>query len=188
MKKVLLTLAVMAISMAAYALDLNSYAEGTYLVLIAQDGQENVINLVGGDSGDSYVTLTDVAFWQYGPEGTYAGFYFVIDGVAYGAPVDGTEAVLGNAMFNELVGETTNLYTLPTGYSYSICIQFNDGSWYCYVAKGLPTAVNELAADKTVASTRYYNVAGQQMPQANGLTIVVTTYTDGTTATSKVFK
>ena len=50
------------------------------------------------------------------------------------------------------------------------------------------TALNELMGGKTVASTRYFNVAGQEMKQAEGLTIVVTTYTDGTTSAAKVVK
>lgn len=50
------------------------------------------------------------------------------------------------------------------------------------------TAIDETVADKQVAGVRYYNLAGQEMQQANGLTIVVTTYTDGTTSTAKVMK
>ena len=50
------------------------------------------------------------------------------------------------------------------------------------------TSVNELVNGKTVAGVRYFNVAGQEMPEANGMTIVVTTYTDGTTSTVKVMK
>ena len=41
---------------------------------------------------------------------------------------------------------------------------------------------------KTVANVRYFNAAGQEMSQPNGLTIVVTTYTDGTTNAAKVMK
>ena len=48
--------------------------------------------------------------------------------------------------------------------------------------------VEELMAGKTVASVRYFNAAGQEMQQANGLTIKVTTYTDGTTNVVKVVK
>ncbi len=48
--------------------------------------------------------------------------------------------------------------------------------------------VEELMAGKTVASVRYYNAAGQEMQQAAGLTIKVTTYTDGTTNVVKVVK
>ena len=50
------------------------------------------------------------------------------------------------------------------------------------------TGISEMVEGKTVASTRYFNMAGQEMSEANGLTIVVTTYTDGTTSTAKVMK
>ena len=50
------------------------------------------------------------------------------------------------------------------------------------------TSINEAAADKQVAGVRYFNMAGQEMTEANGLTIIVTTYTDGTTSAVKVMK
>lgn len=53
---------------------------------------------------------------------------------------------------------------------------------------GEDTSVNELNAGKTVASVRYFNVAGQEMAQPQGMTIQVTTYTDGTTSATKVVK
>ena len=48
--------------------------------------------------------------------------------------------------------------------------------------------VNELNAGKTVANVRYFNVAGQEMAQPEGMTIMVTTYTDGTSSAVKVVK
>ena len=51
-----------------------------------------------------------------------------------------------------------------------------------------PTGIDEMNAGKTVANVRYFNMAGQEMRQADGLTIVVTTFTDGTTSTAKVIK
>jgi hypothetical protein len=48
--------------------------------------------------------------------------------------------------------------------------------------------VEELMAGKTVAGVRYFNLAGQEMAQPAGLTIQVTTYTDGTTSAVKVVK
>ena len=51
-----------------------------------------------------------------------------------------------------------------------------------------PTSVDELNGSKTVAGVRYYNMAGQEMAQPSGMTIQVTTYSDGTTATTKVIK
>lgn len=50
------------------------------------------------------------------------------------------------------------------------------------------TGVDELNAGKQVADVRYYNIAGQEMARPNGLTIQVTTYTDGTRSTTKVIK
>jgi len=50
------------------------------------------------------------------------------------------------------------------------------------------TKVNEINAGKTVANVRYFNVAGQEMAQPQGMTIKVTTYTDGTTSAAKVVK
>ena len=50
------------------------------------------------------------------------------------------------------------------------------------------SGIDEMMSGKTVAGVRYFNMAGQEMTEANGLTIVVTTYTDGTTSTAKVIK
>ena len=51
------------------------------------------------------------------------------------------------------------------------------------------TGVNSLNAGKAVAGVKYYNVAGQAADKAfQGVNIVVTTYTDGTTSTVKVIK
>ena len=49
-------------------------------------------------------------------------------------------------------------------------------------------SVNEINAGKTVANVRYFNVAGQEMAQPEGVTIQITTYTDGTTHAVKVVK
>ena len=50
------------------------------------------------------------------------------------------------------------------------------------------TGLNEVANGKAVAGVRYFNMAGQEMQEAHGMTIVVTTYTDGTTSAVKVIK
>ena len=50
------------------------------------------------------------------------------------------------------------------------------------------TGIDEMVEGKQVAGVRYFNMAGQEMQEANGLTIVVTTYTDGTTNAVKVVK
>jgi hypothetical protein len=45
-----------------------------------------------------------------------------------------------------------------------------------------------MATNKQVADVRYYNMTGQEIQQPNGMTIVVTTYTDGSTSTVKTVK
>ena len=51
---------------------------------------------------------------------------------------------------------------------------------------GIEELIND--TDKVVANVRYYNIMGQEMNQANGITIVVTTYTDGSSKAIKVIK
>ena len=51
-----------------------------------------------------------------------------------------------------------------------------------------PTVVNELDGSKAITDVRYFNLAGQQMAQPSGLTIQVTTYSDGTTTATKLIK
>ncbi len=64
-----------------------------------------------------------------------------------------------------------------------------DGGVFFTILEGEgPVGIDELAGGKQVAGVRYYNALGQEMQQANGMTIVVTTYTDGTTSTAKVVK
>ncbi len=53
---------------------------------------------------------------------------------------------------------------------------------------GEQTGFSEINEGKTVAGVRYYNMAGQEMAQPNGVTIQVTTYTDGTISSAKVMK
>ena len=51
------------------------------------------------------------------------------------------------------------------------------------------TGIDEVNTGKSVAAVRYINVAGQESNQPfDGINIVVTTYTDGTTSTAKVVK
>jgi hypothetical protein len=52
-----------------------------------------------------------------------------------------------------------------------------------------PTALNEMTAGKTIANVKFFNLAGQQTAKpATGVTLVVTTYTDGTRTTTKLIR
>lgn len=59
---------------------------------------------------------------------------------------------------------------------------------YLDIAPMPDTSVGELNAGKQVTDVRYFNLAGQEMAQPSGLTIQVTTYSDGTTTATKVMK
>ena len=51
------------------------------------------------------------------------------------------------------------------------------------------TSVNEVAGSKTVARVDYFNLAGQRLDRPDsGVTLIVTTYTDGTRTITKVIK
>ena len=57
-----------------------------------------------------------------------------------------------------------------------------------YTYENTPTGVTEIAQGKTVAGVRYFNIDGKEMMQPQGLTIAVTTYSDGTSKTEKILK
>jgi hypothetical protein len=84
----------------------------------------------------------------------------------------------------------TMTYTLVVDGETSIELNFDDIYSDIDVAvKKDITAVDEIDANKTVANVAYYNLAGQQsMQPVDGVNIVVTTYSDGSTTTAKVIK
>ena len=170
-------------------------AQSYQVVLVHADGSEEPIELVVGNNGD-YVTTVDITFNEGFVD--VGHFYFLIDGVRYGAPegeepVLVTEDIMGYSEFTPLVEGSENTYYVGNGYSYNLGIHiildenYEVAGYTAYVAKGGPVSVDELAA-KTVANVRYFNMAGQEIQEANGMTIQVTTYTDGTTNAVKVIK
>ena len=68
----------------------------------------------------------------------------------------------------------------------------NGVAWYagdCSAMVNNASGINELNGFcKQVASVRYYNVAGQEMTRPEGMTIQVTTYTDGTRTATRLIK
>ena len=172
------------------------YAVGAWVVFFDKDGNEQYYPLVQGEDPDGVQTNVALTWSLYGHPGTtnpedwhYIPFYFLVDGVAYGPEADGTVPVMGNANMNPLfVNE--NCWQIQAGYKYVVGIvtDIETGNKYVQISQGTFVGVDELNADKTVAGVRYFNMAGQEMQEANGMTIVVTTYTDGTTSAAKVMK
>ena len=56
------------------------------------------------------------------------------------------------------------------------------------IGENVNGGVDEMMANKIVASRRYYNVMGQEITEPNGATIEVISYTDGSTSTIKVMR
>ena len=169
------------------------------LVVVDADGVEHFFDLNEGSDGNYTTTLT-LDYNPYFPfdwdpnlsdaenkEAHPVNFYFLVNGQRYGA--EGNVAtVMGYALENLLDPEADGFYTVPVGYAYTLGLAIYGEEYYVYAAVANPTSVDELANGKTVAGVRYFNMAGQEMQEANGMTIVVTTYTDGTTNAVKVIK
>ena len=174
----------------------DEHAEGVWLVTYDMNGEEIWTEM--NESNGDYNVILRCSYGIYGTFDYYGGetrpdieYYIVVDGVRYGAAEDGTLTVLGEAMKNPLT-EGENNYVLGEGlgkvYNMGVAIDEMTGDMYVYAAVAGYTDVNEMNADKAVAGVRYFNMAGQEMKEANGMTIVVTTYTDGTTSAAKVMK
>ena len=159
---------------------------------INADGEVVPYQLMLGDNGD-YTTTVKFGYNDFGTydpeteERPAVPFFFIVNGVRYGAPEELVAATLGYALDNPLAA-ADGCYTVPVGFNYNIGIAFGlEGDMYAYVAQANSTGIDELSG-KAVSGVRYFNLAGQEMQQANGVTIVVTTYTDGTTSAVKVVK
>ena len=167
----------------------------------------------GDESGftrfDFNINLVDVDGNPLDPDGlTYSIFtdndqLFTFDYDTYGPnngfDTDMTEIPYGHSGYDFYLRRVyfyrTNMGDNPF-FSWRIGIQLN------YTVEGVtnksdivylevypkPTAVDEVSTGKTVAGVRYFNMAGQEMAQPDGLTIQVTTYSDGTTSAVKVVK
>ena len=135
--------------------------------------QDPSIHVVSGDQ-QKIITFENNA---NDPDAT---IYYSLDGGETWNVYDGNPIVLGIGTYDIVY------YAQAQGKAKS-----NEGELRVTVDENTqpdPTAVNELNGEKAVAGVRYFNMAGQEMQEANGVTIVVTTYTDGTTSAVKVIK
>ena len=186
------------------------HQQGWWIVLLDKSGNEIWYRIWQGSDG-SYTTTVTLDYATYGeffwnPNLSDAEndanrpavpFYFVVDGKVWGSEQDYQATAMGesaNTVSNPLFEGNEGYYTVPVGFSYTLGIFVDktglrpDTDKYVYCAQALPTSVDEVNGEKAVAGVRYYNLAGQEMQEANGMTIVVTTYTDGTTSAVKVMK
>jgi len=170
------------------------YATDYWLMIIDKDGNPRPYHLELGTNGD-YTTTVAFEYPIFGgfdpetEERPNVPFYFIVNGVRYGADEALRLAVLGTALSNPLF-DSDECYVLPVGYNYNLGIAFSPSreEMYVYAAQAGYTGVNEMNSAKSITNVRYFNIMGQEMTQAQGLTIMVTTYSDGTTSTVKVMK
>ncbi len=161
---------------------------GHWLVLVDENGNEEwVILYQSANNPNNWVNMYT---FHHQPWGPVVRYYFVVDGVRYGAPVDMQPTAMGpieETVQNPLY-ETEFYYTIEGGFTYTLGMQDLGEAKYVLCAQGGRVGVDETLAGKTIANVRYFNMAGQEMHEANGMTIVVTTYTDGTTSAVKVMQ
>ncbi len=183
------------VTIPAYVDDPEGHMTGYWVVLYDKDNNEVWQQLPNANENDpnQYVANVALHYSQFGgkplsgdmtdADNPMVPFYFMINGVRYACADANVEPNYGNANENPLF-MTDNCWNVPVGYFYTIGVlvdpETND--LYMQISKGLYTGIEELNGDKAVAGVRYFNMAGQEMQEANGMTIVVTTYTDGTTS------
>ena len=111
-----------------------------WLVMVQADGTEEFVQLQLGANG-GYLAVYDVIYPLFVNVGN---FYFMIDGVPYGAPEDATEANLnGYPVNNPLIANTSNTYYVECGFSYVFSVNLvldeisgEVAGYTAYVARG----------------------------------------------------
>ena len=143
---------------------------------------------------DGYALEVDmgepIEVW-YGENKPLSQYHFIVDGKQRGAVTPDQQTDLTDMMHNPLIEGSEMEYTLAGyGNSYVLSLIQEEGNEYYVHCVRTTEAdnVGELTASKEVKAVRYYNPMGQQMSEPNGITIVVTEYTDGTTTTKKVLR
>lgn len=156
-----------------------------YWLVVGSGASENYIHM---EKNYTYVRLINDA----GEENVT--YHFRINGVDYGAPQEGRQTDLEDLYLNPLF-KLSNNYNIQGGHQYLLAVMGYPGDdvYYLhahYADGGGYDDIPEIfdVNDKVVKDVRYFNINGQEMSEPNGITIVVTTYTDGSRESSKVIK
>ena len=139
-----------------------------------------------GENEEDGVAYSFFSFTSKLAEG--ADDWGAISGSRLGAIEDGyfiSEDMLGMAL---ALTKGSNSFKVPSGKTYVITANVEDLNAMTVTITEKSDGIDEVAAGKTISDVRYFNVMGQEMSEANGVTIVVTRYTDGTSSATKVIK
>ena len=138
-----------------------------------------------GENEEDGVAYSFFSFTSKLAEG--ADDWGAISGSRLGAIEDGyfiSEDMLGMAL---ALTKGSNSFKVLSGKKYNLAVNVADlNAMTVTISEG--AGIEEMLAGKNISSVRYFNVMGQEMSEANGVTIVVTRYTDGTSSATKVIK
>ena len=155
----------------------------------------NLTDIDGNPLNSDYVTYSiftdedEVFTFDYDTYGFNNGFDADVTEIPYG--YSGYDFYLRRVYFYRTNTGDNPMFTWRIGMQvyYTVNGERNASDIVYLEVYPRPTdAVNELNAGKTVTGVRYFNLAGQEMAQPSGLTIQLTTYSDGTTSATKVVK
>ncbi len=154
----------------------------------------NLVDIDGNPLNSDYLTYSiftdnDQLFtFDYATYGANNGFDADMTEIPYG--YSGLDFYLRRVYFYESNADGyTPFFTWRIGMQLYYTVDgVRNSSDIVYLEVYPGSDVNEVNDAKEVSSVRYYNMAGQEMAQPSGLTIQLTTYSDGTTAASKVIK
>jgi len=130
------------------------------------------------NDGNTYYNAYNIVLTETEPSTIYYRVGVMVDGnYEYGDWIEYT----GEFNVNDEGTYMIEAYAVATGKTES------DHIWDGFTVSKM-VDVDEIMAAKTIANVRYFNMAGQEMSQPSGMTIQMTTYTDGTTSAVKVVK
>ncbi len=108
---------------------------GSWIVLLDNDGSEIWYQLWAGTDG-RYSTTLSLYSSVFGHD--KVRFYYVVNGVAYGAPVNYSNIVLGGSSYSNLMIRGKSYYTVDSQYSYTFSLKTTGSNRYAMVSQGNP--------------------------------------------------
>lgn len=134
-----------------------------------------------------YVDNDELFTFDYDTYGANNGFDTDMTEIPYG--YSGYDFYLRRVYFYRTNQGENPFFTWRIGIQVHYTVEgVRNSSDIVYLEVYEPSAVSEIASGKEVSAVRYFNMAGQELSQPQGLTIQVTTFTDGTTTATKVIK
>ena len=134
-----------------------------------------------------YVDNDELFTFDYDTYGASNGFDTDITEIPYG--FSGYDFYLRRVYFYRTNTGDNPFFTWRIGIQVHYTVDgVRNSSDIVYLEVYEPSSVSEIAGAKEVSGVRYFNLAGQELSQPQGLTIQVTTFTDGTTTATKVIK